>query len=106
MKRFKAGIVVLLAIISMGAATNWQTNFTRAREKAKEEHKYIQLNFSGSDWCVPCIKTKKEIFDKEKFSSFADSNLVLVNADFPRMKKDNVSASQQKENEALAEKYN
>jgi len=99
-------IIMLMAFISMSAATNWRTDFSRARETAKNEHKYILLNFSGSDWCVPCIKTKKEIFDKNQFSKFADSNLVLVNADFPRLRKNDLSIAQKKENEALAEKYN
>ena len=38
--------------------------------------------------------------------SYANKNLVLVNADFPRYKKNQLSKQQVKENEALAEKYN
>ena len=36
----------------------------------------------------------------------ADSELVLVNADFPRNKKNQLSAEQQKINDATADKYN
>lgn len=36
----------------------------------------------------------------------ADSSLVMVNADFPRNKKNQLSKEAQKENDELAEKYN
>lgn len=90
----------------MAMVGDWRTDFVKAKEKARQEHKFILLNFSGSDWCIPCIKTKKEIFDKEDFSRFADSSLVLVNADFPRLNKDKLPKSQENENERLAEQYN
>ncbi len=73
---------------------------------AKTEHKYILLNFSGSDWCGPCIRLKKEFFDTDIFRTMADSELVLVNADFPRNKKNQPSADQQKINDGMADKYN
>jgi len=97
---------ILMATIMISMVSGWHTNFNRAKEEAKNEHKFLLLNFSGSDWCVPCIRTKKEIFDARSFSSFADSNLVLVNADFPRLKKNRLPSAQTKENEALAEQYN
>ena len=85
---------------------HWQNNFELAKQSAAAEHKYILLNFSGSDWCGPCIKMHKEIFDNEVFSKFADENLLLVNADFPRLKKNQLTAAQQKQNDALADRYN
>jgi hypothetical protein len=36
----------------------------------------------------------------------ADAELVLVNADFPRKKKNQLSAEQQKLNDEMADKYN
>ena len=90
----------------MGMVAVWQSDFGKAREKAKKENKYILLSFSGSDWCIPCIRTKKEIFDKEPFGHFADTSLILVNADFPRLKKDALTTAQTRENEALAEQFN
>ena len=85
---------------------SWQTDFERAKSEAKTENKFILLNFSGSDWCVPCIRLHKEIFNSEVFTKYADDNLVLVNTDFPRLKKNMLSKEQQKQNDALADKYN
>ena len=83
----------------------WQTDFSEAMQKAKDEHKYILLTFSGSDWCIPCIKMHKEIFESSAFTTFADENLELVNADFPRLKKNQPAKEQQKKNEQLADRF-
>ena len=84
----------------------WLTNLDKAEQKAKTEHKLILLNFSGSDWCIPCMKLKADIFDSDAFQDYAKDKLVLVNADFPRKKKDQLSKEQQQQNDALAAKYN
>lgn len=84
----------------------WQTDFEKARELAREENKVILLNFSGSDWCGPCMRLRKELFDSEAFQQLADSSLVLMNADFPRGKKNQLSKDLQRQNEILADRYN
>ena len=83
----------------------WETDFSKAAQNAQKEHKYMLLNFSGSDWCIPCIKLHKEVFESDAFNSYAADNLVLVNADFPRLKKNGLSKEQEKRNEVLADKY-
>jgi thioredoxin-related protein len=83
----------------------WFTDFNKAKTEAAGSNKYMLINFSGSDWCGPCIRLHKQIFESETFTSFAEKNLVLVNADFPRLKKNQLSNEQQKRNEALADQY-
>ena len=89
--------------ISFGS---WQPSFEKAKEIAKEKRQLILLNFSGSDWCGPCMRMSKEIFDNPIFMAMADSSLVMVNADFPRNKKNQLEKPIQRQNEMLAEKYN
>ncbi len=84
----------------------WVLDFKKAKVEAKQSHKYILINFSGSDWCGPCIRTHKEIFEKEDFETYASKNLVLVRADFPRLKKNQLPAEQVKKNNDLAIQYN
>jgi len=83
-----------------------ETDFDKALQKAKQEHKLVLLRFSGSDWCVPCIRMSKAIFENQSFKEYAEANLVLVAADFPRLKKNKLPAEQQKANDDLAEKFN
>lgn len=98
--------ILLLSCLAMLSFSIWQTDFEKAKKTAAEKHQLILLNFSGSDWCIPCIRMRKEIFDSPAFMAMADTALVLVNADFPRKKKNQPSPEQKKQNEALAEKYN
>lgn len=97
---------ILLCLMLFIGSGEWMTDFNSAREKAGREHKTILLNFSGSDWCGPCIKMKREIFETEIFETYAADNLVLVRADFPRLKKNRLTESLRVHNEELAEKYN
>ncbi|NEU70058.1 thioredoxin family protein [Spirosoma agri] len=87
-------------------APTWELNFDQAKAEAAQTHKFILLNFSGSDWCGPCIKLKKDVFESAEFGQFATDRLVLVRADFPRKSRNQLDASQTAHNEALAEKYN
>ena len=97
--------IVLLSLLMM-SFTTWETNFEKAKATATKEHKYILLNFSGSDWCGPCIRMHKEIFDNDAFQQFATQKLVMMNADFPRQKKNQLSKDLKKQNDQLADKYN
>ncbi len=99
-------LICLLLSAFMLASPEWHNSLDEAKQIAKKEHKYILLSFSGSDWCGPCIRMHKEIFGSDAFSSLASSNLVLVNADFPRLKKNQLSKKQQDINNAMADQYN
>lgn len=88
------------------SATIWSGDFEKSKKEALQTHKKILLNFSGSDWCAPCIRMHKDIFDSEAFQQYAQSKLILVRADFPRSKKNQLAKEQQKQNDQLADKYN
>lgn len=99
--------VLLLSFLFITTSpVEWLDNFDRAKEVAAQERKLILLNFSGSDWCGPCVKMKKEVFENSSFLSLAEEKLVLVRVDFPRQKKNQLPKDQIKHNEMLAEKYN
>ncbi|PZR76385.1 MAG: thioredoxin family protein [Chthoniobacterales bacterium] len=99
-------VLVLLAFFSASgvvSAAGWQTDYAKALELAKAENKRVLLDFTGSDWCGPCIQFKKMVFSKPQFSTYAAKNLVLVEVDYPQQKK--LSAAVVKQNERLAKEY-
>lgn len=98
-------LLSLFIAISM-LSINWEPDFNAAKKTAAQQHKLILLNFSGSDWCGPCIMLRRDYLENAAFTQMADKNLVLVNADFPRKKKNMGSPEQIKRNEGLAEIYN
>ena len=56
----------------------------------------IIVVFSGSDWCAPCIKLDKSIWQSEAFKKESEKEWIIVKADFPR-KKANVLTKEQTE---------
>lgn len=101
-KLFWMGIVCLTANLSF-AGSGWETDMDKALEKAKEENRYLLLDFTGSDWCGWCIKLDKEVFSKSAFEDYAKENLVLVELDFPRRK--SIKKSLKEQNEKLMKEY-
>lgn len=98
--------IFLLCTLSTTIAQEWETNIDIAQTKATEQDAPIVLVFQGSDWCAPCIKLDKEIWSTETFKNYAKDHFVMLQADFPRRKKNALTETQQQHNNALAEKYN
>lgn len=99
-------IFFLVTFIALCMIAESQSLLNNAIEKAKKEHRFVLLNFSGSDWCIPCIQMQKEYFENDAFKKMADSQLVIVRADFPRKKKNLPAKEIVAQNEQIAEKFN
>lgn len=99
-------LLIIALFLFTAQPVTWLGDFSKAKAEAVASHKLILINFSGSDWCGPCIRLRKEILESDKFNDFATDKLVLVRADFPRQKKNQLSKEQVKLNEALADQYN
>ncbi|MFI2744326.1 thioredoxin family protein [Zhouia sp. PK063] len=87
-------------------AQQWHTDFNEAKTIAKKHNEPIILVFQGSDWCAPCIKLNKEIWSSDVFKDYAKNHFVMLQADFPRKSKNELSKEQQEKNNTLAAKYN
>jgi thioredoxin-related protein len=99
-------IPIALFIYAMNFSNPWLKDFELAKKESKESGKPILLYFSGSDWCGICIKLKRDLFETQTFEKYASDNLILMQADFPRMKKNQLDEKEKKQNELLADKYN
>jgi len=98
---------VFLFLLSFSlTAQNWETDWKVATQKSKNNNQKLILVFSGSDWCIPCIKLEKEIWDEKSFMAYALENYVLLRADFPKRKKNALSIQKQIHNDKLAERFN
>ena len=104
MKKLFIGIILL--ITSLGFSQEWNYNFEEAKKLAAEQNKNIVIVFSGSDWCAPCIKLDKNIWQSDAFKKEAVEDWIIVKADFPRKKANELSKEQTEHNRKLAEKFN
>lgn len=82
----------------------WIENYNEALEIAKKENKYILMDFTGSDWCVWCMKLEKEVFSKQEFIDYANEKLVMLKVDFPQTF-DSLPIEVKQERVALQNKY-
>ncbi|MEO6848628.1 MAG: thioredoxin family protein [Chthoniobacterales bacterium] len=95
-------ITFLTASQSM-AKPGWLTDYAAAVAQSKKENRPILIDFTGSDWCPWCVKMDKDVFSQAAFKTFAKSNLVLFEADFPRG--GSQSAAVKKQNAELQAKF-
>lgn len=106
MKRIYILITLFLCSIQMMNAQEWVTDFGKAKEIATQQKKPIILVFQGSDWCAPCIKLEREVWQTDVFKDYAATHFVMLKADFPKRKKNVLSVKQTEQNNKLAEVYN
>ena len=86
---------------SLSAKPGWLTNLDEAQQEAKAKQKLLLMDFTGSDWCGWCTMLDKEVFSKPEFKEYAKKNLVLLEVDFPKMKKLPTETSTQNERLAM-----
>ena len=84
----------------MFAGDDWLTSIPEAQTLAKAEKKALFVEFTGSDWCPPCIMMEKAVFSKKAFVKGAKKDFVLVKIDIP-----NSDKALKKKNEKVLEKY-
>jgi thiol:disulfide interchange protein len=94
------GVAALTSTAFATTPAGWTTDLEKAFVKAKAEKKSVLVEFTGSDWCPPCIAMRKNVFSKSEFVEAASKKFVLVELDFP-----NGDAAVKEKNQPYAEKY-
>lgn len=97
-------ISVFAIIPKANAGEGWETDLEKAKATAKASGKSLLLDFTGSDWCGPCIALKKRVLSQKEFIEEASKKFVLVELDFPRKKK--LPEAEAAANEEASKKYN
>ena len=89
MKFMKSIVLTLTSLVIFTAAAtaagkDWMTDIDSAVKVAKEKNKAVLVEFTGSDWCPPCIMMDKKVFSQSSFVSKASEDFILVKIDIPR----------------------
>ena len=103
LRRFSCLLIVFSFVTTVARGSEWQTDYEQALATAKAAKKCVLLNFTGSDWCGPCIQMERTAFSKPAFLDYAKQNLVLVAVDYPRLKE--LPEKVTKQNERLMHQY-
>ena len=102
-KLFQTILLAAAVCAAHAGGEDWMTDFEAAKKQAEKENKVILADFTGSDWCPPCMALNKKVLTTQAFKKFAAEKFVLVEIDFPRAKKQ--SPELKKANQELQEKY-
>ena len=98
-----AVITGLLVAVNSARAATWLTSLETAKTQAAASGRLILINFTGSDWCPACQSLRSTVLDKPEFHEFADSQLILLEVDFPRYRQ--MAALHKQANDQLLRKY-
>lgn len=96
-------LLLLSLLMIMTARAQVEPDPDKAFQEARQSGKKILVVFSGSDWCLPCIRLEKNILTDSAFRTFANEHLVIVAADFPQRKK--IPPALKTQYEALADQF-
>lgn len=56
----------------------WADDLEAAKQEAGKTRRPILLNFTGADWCGPCIEMEEKVFSEHKWKAYAADHLVPV----------------------------
>lgn len=106
----KYKLIVLFLLFSFSTFSQetsnlkWLHSYEKAVKKSKRNKKPIVLYFSGSDWCRPCKRLKKDLFETASFEKIS-KKLNLLYVDIPQ-NRDIISEKQYKHNKELMHQLN
>ena len=75
--------LTMSALAALAGGKGWLTDLEKAFAEAKANDKPVLVEFTGSDWCPPCIMMRKQVFTKASFIEEASKKFVLVEIDIP-----------------------
>jgi protein disulfide-isomerase len=96
-------LCLLCATAPLIASDLWSTDYQASIAQAAASKKAILLEFTGSDWCPPCMKQNKDVFEQAAFEDYAKDKLVLVKLDFPRREEQDPAIKER--NQKLSTQY-
>lgn len=100
---FRAALLSLMLAPGAAAAETWTDDFDAALKRAAKEGRTVLLDFTGSDWCAGCKRSRTKVLEKPEFLEYASKHLVLVEVDFPERKAQSEKLKAQ--NAALETRY-
>ncbi len=106
MTKLILSLCLLGLLVTPTDQSNWLENWEEAQSRARQTERPILLVFCGLDWCRFCIVQEREIYDDELFQDYAKENLVLMQANFPRKRKNKLPQEVEDQNKQLANIYN
>ena len=69
-----------------GGEGGWLVDFAKAKAQSAKEGKPILMEFTGSDWCPPCIALHDNVLTSDVFKQQIPKKFILLKLDNPKDK--------------------
>ena len=85
-KKLKIKIItsILLLLVNFSFAQKKYDDWEVAKKESEISNKNILIVLTGSEWCKPCVKMEKNVFQANEFIEFANQNLIILEVNLPR----------------------
>lgn len=77
-------VLFVLSFSTTQAQLKKSPDYETAKAEAKKENKDILIVLTGSEWCKPCVKMKKNVFENQEFISYANEHFVIFEVNLGR----------------------
>lgn len=77
-------VLSILFFSTIQAQLKKSPDYETAKTEAKKENKDILIVLTGSEWCKPCIKMKKNVFENQEFEDYANEHFVIFEVNLGR----------------------
>ena len=96
-------VLVSACALQSAGSDAWSEDYAAVLAQAKAEGKQVLLNFTGSDWCPPCMAMERNVLNEDAFLEGVADRVLLVTLDFPRRKAQEEAIKERNQN--LAQQY-
>lgn len=77
-------VLFLFIFTTSQAQIQKSPDYETAKAEAKNQNKDILIVLTGSEWCKPCVKMKKNVFENQAFIDYANEHFVILELNLPR----------------------
>jgi len=77
-------VLFLFIFTTAQAQIKKSPDYETAKAEAIKEKKDILIVLTGSEWCKPCVKMKKNVFENQEFVDYANEHFVIFEVNLPR----------------------
>ena len=77
-------VLFVLMCLNAQAQIKKSPDYETAKAEAKKHNKDLLIILTGSEWCKPCVKMKKSVFENQEFIDYANNRFEIFEVNMPR----------------------
>ncbi|RZK05100.1 MAG: thioredoxin family protein [Flavobacterium sp.] len=83
-KIFILPVLFFMMCLNAQAQIKKNSDYETAKAEAQKNNKDILIVLTGSEWCKPCVKMKKNVFENQEFINYVNERFEIFEVNMPR----------------------